>query len=65
MQGSPTTRTGKFPHPEGTLFPVAAHWTVLACMLGVYPHDPPTSFFRFVGEDLEKLRPTRIQNSFG
>ena len=34
-----------------------AHRAVLARMFGVNPHDPPTSFFRFVGEDCEKLGP--------
>jgi hypothetical protein len=34
-------------------------------MLGVYPHDPPTSLFRFVGEDSEKLRPARVLHPLG
>ena len=34
-------------------------------MFGVNPHDPPTSFFRFVGEDLEKLGPARVVYTFG
>jgi len=44
---------------------VPANGAILAGMLGVYPHDPPTSLFRFVGEDSEKLRPARILHPFG
>ena len=34
-------------------------------MFGVYPNDPPTSFRRFVGEDLEKLGPARVVYALG
>lgn len=44
---------------------MTAHRAVLACMFGVYPNDPPTSFLRFVGEDCKKLRPACIQHPFG
>jgi hypothetical protein len=33
-------------------------------MSRVYPYDLPTSFFRFVGEDLQELRPTRVVYTF-
>ncbi len=65
MQGSPTGGTGILPDPQGPLLPVAAHRAVLARILGVYPHHPPTSLFRFVGEDREKLCPARIQHPLG
>lgn len=42
-----------------------SHRAVLAGMPGVYPHHPPTSFFRFVGEDLQKLCPPRVLHPLG
>ena len=44
---------------------MAAHRAVLAGVLGVYLDDSPTSLFRFVGEDCEKLGPARVVYAFG
>ena len=65
VEKRPTLGTGVRPHPERLLLPMAAHRAVLAGVLGVYLDDSPTSLFRFVGEDCEKLGPARVVYAFG
>ncbi len=53
-------------HPFGELFHFSmfALTAILRCIGRVHQAQLPTSFYRFVGEELTKLIPTRVCNAF-